>query len=171
MKVPAVTRQHVSLGNRLFHDLSVPIAIPTNCPGQYSTPVDLFDGQAIPHGSYPASGHLPARLEPRSWASPGSRLTETYRKPPDHVTLRQARVPQHGPRIGPSLLFGCIQGLADGNAGECERRSPRSDAEPAARSVVAVGGDLVAVDCDADGLAAVGYPDMVLAVDIRCRLR
>jgi hypothetical protein len=35
-------------------------------------------------------GHLPARLEPGSWASPGlSSSTETHRKPTVPVTLRQ----------------------------------------------------------------------------------
>src|SRR5436189_4702993 len=39
-------------------------------------------------GRHWSSGHLPARLEPGSWASPGpSGSTETQRKPPGHVTL------------------------------------------------------------------------------------
>src|SRR5690242_15808336 len=42
-------------------------------------------------------GHLPARLKPGSWARPGpSGSTEPQRKPPDYVTLCQARIERHG---------------------------------------------------------------------------
>jgi hypothetical protein len=48
-------------------------------------------------GQLAVIGHLPARLEPGSWASPGhSSSTETQPKPPGQATLRQQA--NHRPR-------------------------------------------------------------------------
>src|SRR5690242_12635116 len=70
-------------------------------------------------------GHLPARLKPGSWARPGpSGSTEPQRKPPDYVTLCQARqdpASRRGGRAGGGPVRG--RGLA-GRTGPRAGRGP-----------------------------------------------
>ena len=66
-------------------------AVPARNPARATRSVSVktgWNGASAADGTAVVIGHLPARLKPGSWASPGpSGLTEPQRKPPGHVTL------------------------------------------------------------------------------------
>ena len=69
-------------------------AVPGQEPGE-GDPLGIGEDGWIVERSAVVIGHLPARLEPGSWASPGpSSSAETHRKPDVQVTLRQQQAGQ-----------------------------------------------------------------------------